>query len=94
MATGWDANKLKKLKVLIGKGLSTSEIGKRLEMSKNAVVGKLNRLGWNLKATTGSAVRKASSSTTSAKKNHNRQKIKIANFQENCTGKAGCYAQG
>jgi len=53
MATGWDTNKLKKLKVLIGKGLSTAEIGKRLEMSKNAVVGKLNRLGWNLKALTG-----------------------------------------
>jgi GcrA cell cycle regulator len=55
MSTGWDSNKLKKLKSLIGKGLSTSEIGKRLEMSKNAVVGKLNRLGWNLKAMTGSA---------------------------------------
>lgn len=77
MATGWDANKLKKLKVLIGKGLSTSEIGKRLEMSKNAVVGKLNRLGWNLKATTGSAVRKASSSTTSAKKTATAKKSKL-----------------
>ena len=51
MATGWDSSKLKKLKALIGKGLSTSEIGRRLEMSKNAVVGKLNRLGWNSKAT-------------------------------------------
>ena len=55
MATGWDTNKLKKLKSLIGKGLSTSEIGRRLDMSKNAVVGKLNRLGWNLKATIGNA---------------------------------------
>ena len=55
MSTGWDNNKLKKLKSLIGKGLSTAEIGKRLEMSKNAVVGKLNRLGWNLKATMGGA---------------------------------------
>ena len=67
MATGWDSNKLKKLKTLIGKGLSTSEIGKRLEMSKNAVVGKLNRLGWNLKATTGSA-RKAISAKEADKK--------------------------
>ena len=66
MATGWDANKLKKLKALVGKGLSTSEIGKRLEMSKNAVVGKLNRLGWNLKATTGSAVRKPAATTGAA----------------------------
>lgn len=50
MSTGWDSNMLKKLKALVGKGLSTSEMGKRLGMSKNAVVGKLNRLGWNAKA--------------------------------------------
>ncbi len=50
MSTGWDNAMLKKLKALTGKGLSTSEIGKRLGMSKNAVVGKLNRLGWNSKA--------------------------------------------
>lgn len=41
---------LKKLKTLVGKGLSASEIGKKLEVSKNAVIGKLNRLGWNAKA--------------------------------------------
>lgn len=50
MSKGWDNATLKKLKALTGKGLSTSEIGKRLGISKNAVVGKLNRLGWNLKA--------------------------------------------
>ena len=50
MSNGWDSVRLKKLKSLMGKGLSTSEIGKRLGMSKNAVVGKLNRLGWNSKA--------------------------------------------
>ena len=50
MSKGWDSATLKKLKALTGKGLSTSEIGKRLGMSKNAVVGKLNRLGWNAKA--------------------------------------------
>ena len=50
MSKGWDNATLKKLKALMGKGLSTSEIGKRLGMSKNAVVGKLNRLGWNAKA--------------------------------------------
>lgn len=50
MSKGWDSATLKKLKALTGKGLSTSEIGKRLGMSKNAVVGKLNRLGWNHKA--------------------------------------------
>ena len=50
MSKGWDNIMLKKLKALTGKGLSTSEIGKRLGMSKNAIVGKLNRLGWNSKA--------------------------------------------
>ncbi len=50
MSKGWDNIMLKKLKALTGKGLSTSEIGKRLGMSKNAIVGKLNRLGWNAKA--------------------------------------------
>ena len=50
MSKGWDSAALKKLKALTGKGLSTSEIGKRLGMSKNAIVGKLNRLGWNAKA--------------------------------------------
>ena len=50
MSKGWDNITLKKLKALVGKGLSTSEMGKRLGLSKNAVVGKLNRLGWNAKA--------------------------------------------
>jgi len=49
MSKGWDSGMLKKLKSLVGKGLSTAEMGKKLGMSKNAVVGKLNRLGWNLK---------------------------------------------
>ncbi len=64
MSKGWDSVMLKKLKGLMGKGLSTSEIGKRLGMSKNAVVGKLNRLGWNSKA--GGVV--AESATTTTKK--------------------------
>jgi len=76
MSKGWDSNMLKKLKTLIGKGLSASEIGKRLEVSKNAVIGKLNRLGWNAKATeiadkkTASKVKKdtKTSGKTSAKK--------------------------
>ncbi len=50
MSTSWDNATLKKLKSLVGKGLSTAEIGKKLGVSKNAVVGKLNRLGWNPKA--------------------------------------------
>lgn len=50
MGKGWDSSMLKRLKALVGKGLSASEIGKKLEVSKNAVIGKLNRLGWNVKA--------------------------------------------
>ncbi len=50
MSKGWDNVMLKKLKALVCKGLSASEIGKKLDVSKNAVIGKLNRLGWNAKA--------------------------------------------
>lgn len=66
MSTGWDSSMLKKLKALVGKGLSTSEMGKKLGMSKNAVVGKLNRLGWNAKAT--ESAPKKSAKEESAKK--------------------------
>jgi GcrA cell cycle regulator len=38
------------MKSFMARGLSTAEIGKKIGMSKNAVVGKLNRLGWNAKA--------------------------------------------
>ncbi len=69
MSKGWDSVMLKKLKALTGKGLSTSEIGKRLGMSKNAVVGKLNRLGWNSKAggVTNTSGAKTQKKTTSKK---------------------------
>lgn len=69
MSKGWDNATLKKLKALTGKGLSTSEIGKRLGMSKNAIVGKLNRLGWNAKAggATAGAEKKAEVKKTVAK---------------------------
>ena len=58
MSKGWDNATLKKLKSLMGKGLSTAEIGKRLGLSKNAVVGKLNRLGWNSKSTANDETKK------------------------------------
>ena len=70
MSKGWDSTALKKLKALMGKGLSTSEIGKRLGMSKNAVVGKLNRLGWNAKA--------GASATAGAKKTPAKASVKSA----------------
>lgn len=47
MSKSWDNAILKKLKTLMGRGLSTAEMGKRLGISKNAVVGKLHRMGWN-----------------------------------------------
>ena len=68
MSKGWDNTMLKKLKALTGKGLSTSEIGKRLGMSKNAIVGKLNRLGWNAKAGGAAAAAAAEPKKESAKK--------------------------
>lgn len=63
MSKGWDNATIKKLKALTGKGLSTAEIGKRLGISKNAVVGKLNRMGWNAKAVTPTAPEKKAAST-------------------------------
>ena len=68
MSKGWDNATLKKLKALTGKGLSTSEIGKRLGMSKNAIVGKLNRLGWNAKANAAAASAPAAEKKSVAKK--------------------------
>ena len=49
MATSnsWSSGMISKMKALFDKGHSTSEIGKKLGFSKNAVVGKINRLGWN-----------------------------------------------
>lgn len=67
MSKGWDNATLKKLKSLTGKGLSTSEIGRRLGMSKNAVVGKLNRLGWNSKASGTDAKEAVPAKKTTAK---------------------------
>ncbi len=81
MSKGWDNSTLKKLKALMGKGLSTSEIGKRLGLSKNAVVGKLNRLGWNAKAgATSSSVKsaaKATKKTTTATASKSKTAAKI-----------------
>ena len=67
MSKSWDSGILKKLKALTGKGLSTSEIGKRLGISKNAVVGKLHRLGWNSKAVEAPAKKTTTKTKTSSK---------------------------
>ncbi len=41
----WTDDRISKLKKLWSEGLTTGEIGKRLGVSKNAVVGKAHRLG-------------------------------------------------
>ncbi|MCL2629486.1 MAG: GcrA family cell cycle regulator [Alphaproteobacteria bacterium] len=43
----WTDKQIAKMKALYAKGLSMSEIGAKLGMSKNQVVGKINRLGLN-----------------------------------------------
>ena len=44
MENFWTEKRIKKLKELFAKGLSTSEIGKKLGVSKNTIVGKIHRL--------------------------------------------------
>ena len=41
----WTEEQIDQLKELWGEGLSTSEIGRKLGVTKNAVVGKAHRLG-------------------------------------------------
>ena len=77
MGKGWDSVALKKLKALTGKGLSTSEIGKRLGMSKNAIVGKLNRLGWNAKAGGAPTVKETESKSVTKKSTDKKASAKI-----------------
>ncbi|MCT4552598.1 MAG: hypothetical protein N4A44_02940 [Alphaproteobacteria bacterium] len=43
----WTDKKVEKLKKYLAKGLTTSEIGKKLDLSKNAVIGKIHRLKLN-----------------------------------------------
>ncbi len=45
MATEWTTVRVSTLIAFWKKGLSTSEIGRRLRVTKNAVVGKAHRLG-------------------------------------------------
>ncbi len=85
MSKGWDNATLKKLKALTGKGLSTSEIGKRLGISKNAVVGKLNRLGWNSKA--GGAPAVATGKEKTVAKKTTKTTTKVATTKKAATGK-------
>ena len=88
MSKGWDNATLKKLKALTGKGLSTSEIGKRLGMSKNAIVGKLNRLGWNAKASGANAVSSTTTEKKTAKKAEEKPVAKATTAKKTTVAKA------
>ena len=70
MATNnsWSAATIAKLRLLFERGLSTAEIGKRLGFTKNAIVGKINRLGLNTKVTVKSEKKKAAAKKSPAKK--------------------------
>lgn len=41
----WPAERIEKLRLLWAEGHSSAEIGRRMNLSKNAVVGKVHRLG-------------------------------------------------
>ena len=43
--TGWTEERLEELKILWNEGLSISQIGQRLGVTRNAVAGKAHRLG-------------------------------------------------
>jgi GcrA cell cycle regulator len=70
MATNnsWSAATIAKLRLLFERGLSTAEIGKRLGFTKNAIVGKINRLGLNTKVPVKSEKKKAAPKKSPPKK--------------------------
>lgn len=84
----WTDDKIKKLKKLWEKGLSTSEIGKKLDVSKNAVVGKAHRIGLKsrpspIKTTAKDKQKKglkASKETNTKKSNDKKSKINADNL--------------
>ncbi|MCL2439560.1 MAG: GcrA family cell cycle regulator [Alphaproteobacteria bacterium] len=41
----WTDGKINKLRELWARGFSTAEIGKKLDLTKNSIIGKINRLG-------------------------------------------------
>lgn len=70
MATvnSWSSATIAKLKLLFERGLSTAEIGKRLGFTKNAIVGKINRLKLNTRAVKSKAGAKAVKKKVAVKK--------------------------
>lgn len=90
MSKSWDSGILKKLKSLVGKGLSTAEIGKKLGISKNAVVGKLHRMGWNSGATETPATKKSTKTTKNETKSVKKNAVKkpVAKVTEKKSAKA------
>ncbi|MDR0449008.1 MAG: GcrA family cell cycle regulator [Rickettsiales bacterium] len=64
----WTDKHILKLKAFYSKGLSMSEIGSRLGMSKNQVVGKVNRLGLNTPETEKKTAKKPAKPTPASAK--------------------------
>jgi len=64
-AVEWTPERIKVLIALWEEGLPTSEIGRRLGVTKNAVVGKVHRLGLKKRQ---SPIRQAAASTAQPKK--------------------------
>jgi GcrA cell cycle regulator len=81
----WTDAKIKKLKELWEKGLSTSEIGKKLNMSKNAVVGKAHRIGLKSRP---SPIKSQTASNKKKNKNEKSDKPSKENKKETKTKKS------
>ncbi|GAA0568861.1 GcrA family cell cycle regulator [Caenispirillum bisanense] len=64
----WNDERIELLKSLWAEGLTTGEIGKRLGVSKNAVVGKAHRLGLKGRPSPIKRTRKAAKPEAPAKK--------------------------
>ena len=81
MATtnSWSSATISKLKTLFERGMSTAEIGKRLGFTKNAVVGKINRLKLNFGKSAKSAKPKAkvAAKKPAAKKPASKAPVKV-----------------
>lgn len=74
-AVEWTPERIKVLIALWEEGLPTSEIGRRLDVTKNAVVGKVHRLGLKKRA---SPIRQSPTGTTQPKKTRSTPRVQQA----------------
>jgi len=74
MSADWTEERIAELTKLWAEGLSAAEIGKRLEITKNSVVGKVHRLGLPKRQ---SPIKRAEGSSPAPKKRKKVEKPKI-----------------